>query len=259
MTLTEVLAEIRDARWRWYVYIIGEPGGSILYVGKGTRGRVAAHEAEALGKRKPPRGSQCHKRNVLASVVDRRGRLDYSIDSFHVEQVSAMAREVEVVAGIGRADLGRGPLLNMSDGGENANCEAIAAAKRAWHQANPERSREIATQAASVRGPEWRAANAEGQRKWNRENPEAAQRRIERRTPGVRLAHSSGRVKAGQVAAYAADPSIRTRQSASLKAWHAAHPEHLRGMVERAAAVNRAARTQAVGAYHARGSGEADR
>lgn len=120
--LDELLSDVAAVRdvlrngKRAYVYVLHRPNGQPFYVGKGVGERCLGHEAEARTTRR-----LTHKLNVIRALHRRGERIHYRIDSFHDDEVDALARERQLIASIGRHDLKMGPLTNQTDGGEGTS------------------------------------------------------------------------------------------------------------------------------------------
>jgi len=114
----------------FYIYILFRETGVPFYVGKGTKKRWLRHWWDN------PRDRNKHKiaivRNMLAAGLDVPKILLHE----GLTEATAFAYEKALIAAIGRADLGLGPLTNMSDGGEGSaglsaeSLERIGAAQR---------------------------------------------------------------------------------------------------------------------------------
>jgi hypothetical protein len=104
---------------RHYVYLLLRPDGEPFYVGKGTRGsgthRVFQHEAEARGLAKN------YKVNIIRKIWALNKQLGYAIDRCSDNETEILAHERSLIALYGRHDLKRGPLSNLTDGGEGAS------------------------------------------------------------------------------------------------------------------------------------------
>lgn len=126
-----------------YVYILARQDGTPFYVGKGVRGRVFQHEAEA---RMTERLS--HKLNIIRSMKRRNETIRYCIECFHEDEADALARERELIHLFGRHDLGRGPLTNQTDGGEGASNPSEESRERRrqnlWGEDAPDEGRRAA-------------------------------------------------------------------------------------------------------------------
>ena len=92
----------------FYTYIYYDVDGTPLYVGKGKDKRAFKHMC-----------SKTHLGNVLRKR-EREGHDIQPIITYHDTEEAAMNEERRLIAEIGRADLGKGPLLNVADGGEGA-------------------------------------------------------------------------------------------------------------------------------------------
>jgi hypothetical protein len=124
---------------RFYVYVLCKPDGTPFYVGKGIGRRVFQHEAESWNTAR-----KSHKLNLIRRIRDDGGTLLYAIDGVFDTEAEAHARERELIARIGRHDLGRGPLTNQIDGGEgprnpSAEVQARHAASLGGEAEDPER------------------------------------------------------------------------------------------------------------------------
>lgn len=96
----------------FYVYAIFRPwDGSPCYIGKGRKGRINVHAK---------RRSNPHLRNIFERA-ERLG-LDVPVIKIRIglSESDAFSAERALIAAIGRADLGSGPLTNHTDGGEGA-------------------------------------------------------------------------------------------------------------------------------------------
>ena len=113
LTLEQTKRRIRGSVRPFYVYEICLHDGTPFYVGKGTAGRIAAHEAEAADT---TRVSAKHR---LIRAIQRRGVLiGYKLVGFYLNEEDALAEEKRRISEYGRRDEGTGILTNLSDGGE---------------------------------------------------------------------------------------------------------------------------------------------
>lgn len=88
-----------------------------LYVGKGKANRFKTHLTE-----KPSRIRNSTKTNVIRKVREATGADPIiKVTSSRVSDFLAQAFEIDLIAGIGRRDLGTGPLANLTDGGEGGS------------------------------------------------------------------------------------------------------------------------------------------
>ena len=100
---------------KYYVYVLTD-GDVPIYVGKGTGNRMYKHRQEALSKK---RNTPLHNR--IRKML-REGRdVGYEIVHQSDDAVEAFRAEITYIQTLGRKDLGLGPLLNLTDGGEGAN------------------------------------------------------------------------------------------------------------------------------------------
>jgi len=96
----------------FYVYLLKDKGIS-FYVGKGTKGRMYDHANRAK--------STDINRPVLNKIrkMFREGRkVQYEVIFESLSSEEALVEEIIQIASIGRRDLKKGSLLNLTDGGE---------------------------------------------------------------------------------------------------------------------------------------------
>ena len=100
-----------------YVYQYFDPlRNEIIYIGKGT-GRRAYHHLKRKDR---------HPLTQRLGYMKDRGA-DPIISIFPREdELSSLNEEIRLIAVIGRKDLGLGPLLNLTDGGEGVNGRIIS-------------------------------------------------------------------------------------------------------------------------------------
>lgn len=108
--LSACLAEIKANPGKFYVYVAHRPNGLPFYVGKGVRRRITAHEEFAKA------GKKGHRYSIIRRAWQSGLSISYSIEFFAAE-ISAFARECELIARYGRRTFG-GLLVNETDGGE---------------------------------------------------------------------------------------------------------------------------------------------
>lgn len=93
----------------FYVYIYFDKGQPI-YVGKGTRSRAWHH--------------QKHNSGHLGNILRKRARDGNMLQPQIIlcdDDCSAIELEIFLISEIGRKDMGLGPLLNLTDGGDGAS------------------------------------------------------------------------------------------------------------------------------------------
>lgn len=99
----------------FYVYaLLDRDQETPFYIGKGRRWRVGQHRREAM------RGEPGAKNKRIREVIATIGHLPIVIVASGLMEEVAFALEARTILEIGRADLGLGPLLNLTDGGEGA-------------------------------------------------------------------------------------------------------------------------------------------
>lgn len=138
MTDQEALQQIKAAGKKHYVYLLCRPDGTPFYVGVGTGRRFLDH---AIFARRPQ--NTLHRANLIRKIWRSGHDIDYRIDAFFDDWSCAARAEAELIAQIGRRDLGLGPLVNFSDGGEgstnptDASLEARSQSlRKAWAKRN---------------------------------------------------------------------------------------------------------------------------
>jgi hypothetical protein len=107
---------------RFYVYVLFRLDGSPCYIGKGAGRRWLIHEAEAYGAK--------HRNKRLAKIITDAApkRLPKIKLQENLTNAEACAVEVALIAAIGRGY--RGPLVNMTDGGEGTVGRPVSADAR---------------------------------------------------------------------------------------------------------------------------------
>lgn len=120
---------INRSRQLFYTYLLRRANRQPFYVGKGCFYRVFAHEATARDTTKAS-----HKLNLLRKMQREGETVIYEIDGFFGDEASSFARENILIKELGRYDLGAGPLLNSTDGGEGL-CNPSEEVKRRWRMA----------------------------------------------------------------------------------------------------------------------------
>lgn len=185
----------------FYVYLhCKATTGEVFYVGKGT-GR---------------RAWQATNRNRQWSNIVRRHGLTIEIVISGLQEWAAHEIERDLIALHGRRDLGHGPLVNFTDGGDGVSgwvpkpetLEKMAAANREKYRSDPEwREKKAEIMRAMAADPEWQAKNAAAAR--------------------ARAANQEWRAKnAAARLALAADPVWRAKNAERCRSL-AANPEWL--------------------------------
>lgn len=102
-----------------FVYAYRNPlnGGVPFYVGKGSGHRVRDHMLEAKRDGFAPRANR-HKISTIRSILVAGMDPIVQIVEENLSEERAFELEEFLIAEIGRADQGKGPLTNLSDGGE---------------------------------------------------------------------------------------------------------------------------------------------
>lgn len=96
------------------VYVMFRETGEPFYVGKGRYDRPKDHIREA--KIGSPHNK--HKQNIIKKLLREFGEVPVVIIRDELTNDQACEIEVALIAAIGRADLGKGPLVNLTDRGE---------------------------------------------------------------------------------------------------------------------------------------------
>lgn len=148
ITLAEALALIKASPGRFYVYILRKPDGTPIYVGKGQRRRIAHHEEDA---RKSTRHA---KARVIRAIWKRGNAVSYELIGFYESEDAAFSEECKLIATTGRSELGTGPLLNQTDGGEGPIGRKVGPETRAKLKARVFSQEARAAQAAWLRSDE---------------------------------------------------------------------------------------------------------
>lgn len=186
-SLAACLAEIKANSGKFYVYVLSRPCGTPFYVGVGlARGnrheRIQDHEKYA-------RGVDRSRKSVVIRFIWKSGESPrYRIESWHSTRECVFAREVELIACIGRRSEGAGPLVNGNGGGTgqfspNAEIRAKMSASRRAAAARPEvRERASAAARRSMENPETREkVRVAAERQWADPDQRAQRSKISRR------------------------------------------------------------------------------
>lgn len=115
--LQGIQKEIEEKNPLYYVYMIHYPDGSPMYVGKGNKKRIGVHESEARNP-KIWKGKNLLKTGVINEIWKNGDEVLYSIIEYFDNEDDAIQKEIEIISQIGRSDLGNGPLVNRTGGGE---------------------------------------------------------------------------------------------------------------------------------------------
>lgn len=201
----------------FYVYVYRDPrptkNSQPVYVGKGTGDRDLSHWSRG-SHNKPFQDFIAHlKARGLVATCDR---------VFETEvEAEAFAKEIELIALYGRRNLGKGPLFNLTDGGEGATGSVRSDEEKAhlsvefqriW-QIPEYRAKIVAAQKAVQSTPEARALKSENSAEaWA--NPEV---RAKRQT-GIKRGRSTAESKAktsAQAKAQWSDPEYAAKQTAN--------------------------------------------
>jgi DNA-binding XRE family transcriptional regulator len=94
----------------YYVYTLAYPTGEVFYVGKGIRGRINLHEAEAR------KGVNSHKCNIIRKIWREGGEVIKTKVYEGLSEEEAFEYERMLIAAYGRKNL-----VNLTDGGEGAS------------------------------------------------------------------------------------------------------------------------------------------
>lgn len=107
----------------YYVYVIYRNDGVPCYVGKGRKGRWLVHARKTHNE-------------WLGRIYKRSGgRLPIAKIAEGLSDAEAIELEVLLISEIGRANLGRGPLVNFTDGGEGTSGRVVSPEESAKHGA----------------------------------------------------------------------------------------------------------------------------
>lgn len=203
-SLHACLAEIKAHPKQFYVYVISRPSGEPFYVGCGSGKRIARHEKEA------ETSARSRKLNIIRKIKRNGETVRYKLERWCATWAAAAEHECFLIKTIGRSDLGSGPLMNLTAGGDGfrdpgpkAKERKSEALKRRW--TNSEYRKTMAQHAQSqwsdqehrashqaavktaTNKPEWRKRRSEAAREswqneeYRRRHAEASQRSRERR------------------------------------------------------------------------------
>lgn len=147
-------ATVTEVRSDFYVYVIFRPNGEPCYVGKGLGKRWLVHEKSKHGYRNPR----------LAKIIENAdGDLPKIKVRENLTEAEAFRTEIAMIAAIGRSS--RGPLVNMTDGGDGTSGLDISPERRAATSAR-HKGKTISLEQRT------RQAEASASRVWSRESIE---------------------------------------------------------------------------------------
>lgn len=216
----------------FYVYVLRRPCGTPFYVGMGSGNRIDRHEVRAR------QGEKSHRANIIRKIWGAGGSIGKEIVARYADDKAAKAAERELIAMLGRADCGAGPLVNRTDGGDGVTgwsneMRREHSALTASGMSKPESRRRIDQRAASMKAdPAVLARLQEMARSyWGTEEARAKQsaRVKEWMADPENRAKSAAACKAGQ-----SKPEVRAKMSEAAKrrnadpAWRAAHAAKMR-------------------------------
>jgi hypothetical protein len=157
MNAEEALAQICASGKRFYIYVLKRPCGDPFYIGVGTGRRFLDHFHYAARKH-----LRSHKLSIIRKIKADGKSVVFDIECHSDDRALVEQRERNLIALIGRSDLGLGPLTNNTDGGEGAHNPSPQELERRsnrlkdWWKTRPDR----ATFLAKMHSPENRAAQA---------------------------------------------------------------------------------------------------
>lgn len=229
-----VMEAIRATENRYYVYILRKPDGTPFYVGKGVGERILRHERAAKST-----AAKSHRLNTIRKIWRDGGEVVKEIVSRHETDEEACRREVELIAQLGRRDLGTGQLVNQTPGGDQGaghlGPEARARQGDAIRKglADPAvRKKMSEISKRRLADPVLRATIAAGVKRWLKNNPDLAEQYKSRRAATLRSPVHRLRNKQRAIEQFQREGE-RERQSARLKKFYAENPEVLAKLSER--------------------------
>lgn len=125
MNLNEVHKLIKEqalSGYPFYCYVLRREHKKPFYIGVGKGDRIKHHEYQANGKG----GVNKYKDNIIRLLQASGTGVDYDILGFFETREQALGLEVEMIEFVGRKDLGLGPLVNMTAGGEGGNNRIVS-------------------------------------------------------------------------------------------------------------------------------------
>jgi hypothetical protein len=137
-----------------------------LYVGKGKKRRYLHHFVEVRSGK--------HRNRYLANVIRKLQRLEYDLVSYIVllnitaEEPVAISEEIKIIKAVGRKDQARGPLLNLTDGGDGTSGTVPS----------PERVRRFKEMASRPKAPEHLAQLPQNQKGYKHSDAFCEQQRL---------------------------------------------------------------------------------
>lgn len=111
-SLSACLAEIKAHPGEYYAYILCRPCGTPFYVGLGSKRRIASHHWRAKSE------GVSDKSTIFREIWSSGQHVRYRISGFFFDRSEGQKEERRLIASFGRVDLGTGPLVNLTEGGE---------------------------------------------------------------------------------------------------------------------------------------------
>lgn len=120
MTLDEAYKIVKESDKKYYCYVLRD-GMKPFYVGIGSGYRIKEHQYDCNSVIRGGKGAKTgnkHKLNKMLKIQRLGGSVDYHLVGFYDSWEEACEVEIELISFVGRADLGTGPLVNKTSGGE---------------------------------------------------------------------------------------------------------------------------------------------
>lgn len=228
-SLAQCLSEIKANRGKFYVYVLSRPCGMPFYVGCGSGRRIVSHEAEAASSRRSL------KLNIIRKLKRSGAEVNYRIDQWYETWHEAASHEVELIAKIGRRDLGLGPLANATAGGEGhsslspqARQKKSETSRKMWLNESSRAKLTVAFRIAQ-RDPQLSARKSDtGKRNWA--DPSYREKVLEARKAGGNLNTTTGlsAARAWRVANPTIASELNRKSLAGAHKWIKANPDRHR-------------------------------
>jgi len=202
-----------------------------FYVGKGKENRYLAH----INQKETIKKSNLHKYNKIQNILEQWYELeDYIIKiKEYMSEDDSFELEKTMIDNIGRYDLNKGPLTNLTNGGRANNGhiyteeqnKANSKRTKQWIKDNPEKQKmRVLKRNKKLKSEENRKKRSENCKQWVIDNPEKYEERERKRIESLRTEEARKKNSNFQKKRFS-NPKERDKQSKRTREWAKNNPE----------------------------------